>query len=373
MAKMEQMKAAASKIDLTRLKPKSDKNDQAEAILEDMDAYPLNEQMAAVEYEKNQQTGICSYLACGNQSDAADQLLENLMAAIADATAALNPKDLWSTWMALYKLMRFAQEMGWTGEDAYIEAKEQADALELSMDDTMDLDRIPVEDPKGIAKIQQLFDTCSVDTIDGQTPMPRVIVNEVEQIFHEQTKAEYLLKRQQLMDEMADGKYEKKAPPSTTVDMSSVNGGAKLEKDFNEFYLFHGTSDVVADLIADSDFLIKSSADNGWTFGKGVYAAEWVSHAQMFAMMEQQKRGDGGNTMTILLCRAFVGKVQDAGNWPNTGTPCPQVAQLEANIKNGTYHATTGSEWPQTNYKVHDFILPDDDQIMPEFICHCSW
>lgn len=372
-AQMSKSKKSKKKgISEMKTQEKSDKGDECEAILENMDAYPLSEQIAAVKYQRKNagSAGLFACFSC-SQTEAEDQLCENLMVGIEEATAALDPKDLWATWMKLYKLMRVADKMGWQDQEAYQEADARREALGLSMDDTMDLDKVEVTDAKALATLQSLFDTCSIQTIDGQTPLARVKINKVFQIFHEQTRAEYLLKRQQIVDELdANPGYEKVSTPSQQVSLARLSGGYEpVDPKYNEFYLFHGTSDTVANLIADSDFLIKSSADNGWTFGKGVYAAEWVSHAQMFAMM-----GDPGcSQLTILVCRALGGRIQRAPNWPNTASPCPQVAQLEANIQNGSFHATTGSEWPGTNFQVHDFIIPDDDQILPEFICHCSF
>lgn len=358
---------------------KSDKTEDAEAVLDDLDSYPIDEQIAAYRYLKSR--GLSSYnplsfLLCNSDmGEADDQLRENLDNAIESATAALDPKNLWDSWMNLYALMRHAISLGFTNSEAYEAAADQAEALGLSMDDVMDLEKVEVKDPKAIAKIQSLFDACTFRPggIDGGEQLPPLQIQSVYQVFHEQTRAEYLLKRQQLVEDCnSRPDYTRIQVPSQNVDMSTLFGGdTPVDPNYNEFFLFHGTSDKVAALITDTDFLIKNAADNGWTFGKGVYAAEWVTHAQMFAMMGNE--GEGGNSLSILVCRAFCGRCQSAGNWPATATPCSNVRTLEANIQGGVHHSTTGSEWPQSSFRCHDFILPDDDQIMPEFIVNCTW
>lgn len=85
-----------------------------------------------------------------------------------------------------------------------------------------------------------------------------------------------------------------------------------------------------------------------------------------------QKISYDGNEVAILVCRAFAGRCQQAPNQPNTGSPVDNVADLTQNIEDETYMSTRGSEWPATGFRVHDFILPDDDQIMPEFIVYCD-
>lgn len=237
----------------------------------------------------------------------------------------------------------------------------------------MDLEKVPLTDPNVIRVFQQLFDSCRNEKMAAMVPCPPLVVEEVFMVSHEQTRAEYLLRRSALVRDCDEGdEYERIRVPSQQVSLKDVLGLTEepVDANYNEFYLFHGTSAHVAELITDTDFLIKTAADNGWTFGRGVYAAEWVTHAQMFAMMGDNFQSD---VCTVLVCRAFAGRCQDAGHWPNTAEPCedPPVADLEASIADGTFMSTTGSEWPNLDYEVHDFILPDDDQILPEFIVHC--
>merc|ERR1712224_49510 len=86
------------------------------------------------------------------------------------------------------------------------------------------------------------------------------------------------------------------------------------EAKYNEFYAFHGTSPSVAQIITETDFKIKRSPDHGYTFGRGIYLAEYVTHAQFFASSLCGGFGDG-ERCAIVVCRAFCGRVQDAGKW----------------------------------------------------------
>lgn len=352
---------------------KASKAAECSAILDDMDSYTPAEQAAAVIYARKQaRKNPFAVCLCDVHEEAEDQLRDTLDEELAIRTAALSPKNLWGTWLELYNIMRLVDDLGWEDElPNYEAACQQAEALGLSYDDQMDLDKVEVTDPRAFDTMQQLFDSCRCEELNSVgVPLPRLVVQEIWHVQHEQTKAEYLLKRQELMAECDAYPIQQYSVPSQRVNMSSINGGFPLASQYNEFYLFHGTNDEVAEKITDSDFLIKTAADNGWTFGQGVYAAEFVNHAQMFAMMGN---GFEGDEVTILVCRAFCGRIQDAGAWPNTGQPTLNVSDLEANISSGAYMSTTGSEWPQTNYRVHDFILPDDDQILPEFIVKCTF
>lgn len=238
----------------------------------------------------------------------------------------------------------------------------------------MDLDKVEISDPGQLAVFQRLFDASRYEPMGDQLgiPLPPLQVRRVWQVHHEQTRAEYLLSRQQLVDDLVEGPpYQRFQVPSQQVSLAGIHGHETVNADYNEFYLFHGTSFEAAEAITDGDFFINEEGKNGRTFGQGVYAAEFVNHAQLFAILGNEVME--GNRIMILVCRCFCGRIQDGGTWHATGTPSPGSAGLEARIESGDAMATVGSEWPQTGYRVRDFIIPDDDQILPEFMVECSY
>lgn len=199
-------------------------------------------------------------------------------------------------------------------------------------------------------------------------------MDKVTYVHHERTRAEYLLKRDRLIEEIGENTPKKFEVASQKpwldfsevfMDMDIQGLEHELRADLNEFYIFHGTSAEVVGLITDSDFLIKTSADHGWTFGPGVYSAEYLGHAQFFSQQVGKQVGQAA----ILVCRAFAGRIYDIGEWPNTSQPDPRQEGAIEPIKVGTHDSTSGCEWPDVP-GMRESILPDDDQILPEFIIY---
>lgn len=213
---------------------------------------------------------------------------------------------------------------------------------------------------------QALFDATRVTYFQR---LPRLLVDKVVEVAHEQTRAEYLLLRAQLVGSMHT--LPTRVPVrSQAVDWATALGRETCEAAYNEFYLFHGTKPSVAEKITSTDFLIKPVVDHGCTFGQGVYLAESVTHAQFFASQVCSGLHTLKGACVILVCRALCGRIQDAGQWHATARTHPDAATFEANVAKGTFHSTMGAEWP-SNPELREFVLPDDDQVLPEFMVFC--
>ena len=52
---------------------------------------------------------------------------------------------------------------------------------------------------------------------------------------------------------------------------------------------------------------------------------------------------------------------------PNTAREHPRVHELEENVRNGSFHSTSGKECPMAP-DLREFVMPDDDQVLPEFL-----
>jgi len=303
---------------------------------------------------------------------AENKLKEKIGRELNEAVANMDEKDMWNTWTKVFNLMEFCHQRGYQDLPAYQQAKKKAEDLGLSLDLKMDLLKVDLG-ANGVKLFQEICDKSRCAKFDNLFSVRRFIVTKVVQVQHEQTHAEYILHSQRLKAKIdREGAVQR-----VTVASQAAVGGRRMQGDagslggcdpaYNEFYLFHGTSKSVTDLIVNSDFLLKTKADHGWTFGRGIYAAEFLNHAQFFA---QQVAGDGpGQPCCILMCRVFCGRCQDLGQWRHTSVRCDKADAAEKAIAEGKYHSSRGSEWPDC-YDLREFVLPDDDQILPEFIIY---
>merc|ERR1719379_1546926 len=101
---------------------------------------------------------------------------------------------------------------------AYQKAQQKMKDLALSDDPELDVfKRLRVE-PAVIRQFQNLFDTCRCATFfSGQCP--RLIVERVIEVHHECTRAEYLLRRSQLVADCDSGQVKQIGVKSQEVDM----------------------------------------------------------------------------------------------------------------------------------------------------------
>jgi hypothetical protein len=206
--------------------------------------------------------------------------------------------------------------------------------------------------------------------------MGLLTVDRVVQVKHEQTRAEYLLRRVRLLKD-----FRKNPGPllinSLEVESSKVRGWAPYvgaepgENEGNEVYLFHGTSRSLAEKITDTDFLIDVQAAHARTFGEGIYLAEYVNHAQFFSNLASESFEELC-TPVINVCRAFCGRLQVVEEVHEHTTETHWRAdKLEENLFNEVFHSTMACEWPAAP-NLREFVFLDDDQVLPEFLVYCT-
>lgn len=285
------------------------------------------------------------------------------------ALESLDCKNLWVTFLRMYRLLKQCRVLGYDGPST-LKAHDKMAELSLSDDPVLNVFKLPRVDAHALQHFQRLFDVC---TCPGAFNLPRLQVERVIEVYHECTRAEYLLRRSELVAKCEAGgpvkqMSVKSQDPSINWNEFLGCSHKPLETKYNEFFAFHGTSPSIAEVITDTDFKINREAVHGYTFGRGVYLSEYVTHAQFFASSVMGGMED--NRCAILVCRCFAGRVQEAGQWPKTAQRHTQADQFEQRLKDGTFHSTMGAEWPD-HYEMREFILADDDQVLPEFIVIC--
>jgi len=308
-------------------------------------------------------------VALSKLTQAEQRLQQLLQVRLQEAVEALDPKNMWVTFLRMYRLYKQARTLGFSVPACSMAANKMQELL-LSDDPDLNVLKLPRIDPSAIQHFQRLIDLCTLDT-GNIWDLPKLTVERVIEVYHECTRAEYLLRRSQLVAECEKGGPVKQIPvKSQQLDWGPFLSGSHkpVEAKYNEFFAFHGTSPQIAEVITDTDFKIKRRADHGYTFGRGVYLSEYVTHAQFFSQCVCGGLDD--NRCAILVCRVFCGRIQEAGEWKHTAIDHNRKAEFEHNLKDGTYHSTMGAEWPG-NYKLREFVLADDDQVLPEFILIC--
>lgn len=316
-------------------------------------------------------TATLDPMAMQKLMQAEPRLRELLATRLEEAVGALDPKNLWVTFLRMYRLVKQCSSLGYD-IPAYTKAREMMQMLMLSDDPVLNVFKLPRMDASVLQHFQALFDLCRApDFCD----LPRLLVERVIEVYHECTRAEYLLRRSQLVSECDNGgAVNQISVKSQQVSWDAFLGSSHkpLEPKYNEFYAFHGTSPAIAEVITDTDFKVKRKnlpADHGYTFGRGVYLSEYATHAQFFA--QYVCGGLAHDRCAILVCRVFAGRIQDAGAWAHTSKTHDKAHEFEQGLKNGAYHSTMGAEWPE-NPELREFILADDDQVLPEFIVICK-
>jgi hypothetical protein len=301
------------------------------------------------------------------QLKAEQKLREELERALGEAVADLDNKRLQQTWNELYRHLELARQLGFVDLPSFREGLRRKTELNLSFDDVMDLEKTEMGlDAKKF--FNQVFQSCRNKDFDDMMDLPRIEVERVVQVRNEQTTAEYLLRRARLVQDLLKNPCEQvRVKSQAGLQWGKSLGMRDLDEAFNEFYLFHGTTREVSEKICDTDFFINENARHGKTFGSGVYLAEYLSHAQFFATLEEK------DPPVIIVCRAFCGRVQQVKELHhNTAQEHPQRQQFEAALRNGTFHSTSGFEWPGAR-DLREFVLPDDDQVLPEFLVYTRY
>merc|ERR1719356_1926199 len=176
----------------------------------------------------------------------------------------------------------------------------------------MAMQKVELTEPKHIEGFQELIDKAYFIFHNGHDSMlwPRKLtVNKVEWVRDSPLKEKYLSCKERIVSEI-DSNGTKlpllEGVPSQEVNVHEIVGTDErlVEKEYNEFYLFHGTSPENVDKILAGDFRA-STFNRGAAFGDGVYLAEYATHAAYFAKYSEpyKRRPDGTQILTIFLCR----------------------------------------------------------------------
>jgi len=150
------------------------------------------------------------------------------------------------------------------------------------------------------------------------------------------------------------------------------DGAERMDKDINEWYLFHGCREWVAKRICETDFHIGSAGKNtGTLYGGGTYFAESVTKADEYSKPtigwspELNKIAEERDLFCILLCRCLGGRVR----YSDEVTPNPEEC-TKACIE-GPYDSVLGDrEKCRGTYR--EFVFFDSDDMYPEYIVYYS-
>mmetsp|Transcript_27952 Transcript_27952/g.64509 ORF Transcript_27952/g.64509 Transcript_27952/m.64509 type:complete len:503 (+) Transcript_27952:52-1560(+) len=128
-----------------------------------------------------------------------------------------------------------------------------------------------------------------------------------------------------------------------------------LDRDVNEWYLFHGTSSSAARNICGHDFQMRLAGSNtGTLYGRGTYLAESITKADEYSKEE-------GGYFTVLLCRVLGGRVRYCAERE------PDPKELTQDCISGEYDSILGDrEAVSGTYK--EFVIFDSQNIYPEYI-----
>jgi len=129
----------------------------------------------------------------------------------------------------------------------------------------------------------------------------------------------------------------------------------KLDRNINEWYLFHGTSAAAAKNICQSDFKMRlAGSSTGTLYGRGTYLAESITKADEYAK-------DENGTCTVLLCRVLGGRVL------YTDERTPDAAALTAQCVEGPYDCILGDR-VKVSGTYREIIVFDTENLYPEYI-----
>mmetsp|Transcript_46893 Transcript_46893/g.101876 ORF Transcript_46893/g.101876 Transcript_46893/m.101876 type:complete len:503 (-) Transcript_46893:89-1597(-) len=200
-------------------------------------------------------------------------------------------------------------------------------------------------------------------TIDGQqAPVPTgyevmsVRRNENSKIWRKYSLKKSLL-RQSILGQFEDPEV----PPFKKYEVMTAVPGIEfdvLDKECNEWYLWHGTSVEGAENICEVDFKQRlAGSATGTLYGPGTYFAESCTKADEYA------RGtfEAPDVFTLLLVRIMGGRVMF------TDEPEPNSAELTDAVLHGPYDSVLGDR-VKCRGTFREFVIFGSDQAYPEYI-----
>jgi len=140
-------------------------------------------------------------------------------------------------------------------------------------------------------------------------------------------------------------------------EIAGVKANA-IEEQCNEWYVFHGTSPEVAQLICNTDFKVHTAGSNtGTLYGRGLYFAESITKADEYA------QADKHGHYAVLLCRVMGGRVL------YTDEAAPDSEMLAKACIEGPYNCVLGDrERCRGTYR--EFVFFDSEDVYPEYVIH---
>lgn len=182
-----------------------------------------------------------------------------------------------------------------------------------------------------------------------QKSMPKHMVVQCERIEDSALWEKYARKRSQIRErgvQIEDIKPE-------TVDLLEYSATTTLDSDVNEVWLFHGTDETAAKLIAKSNFRMPTYAGN---FGKGAYFAEAAKKSDSYAKVAKADVDSGSilaGCKIMMLCRVTLGNITRV-----EGTD----SKAERRVEDPFIDSVLG----KTNFR--EFLVYDAAQIYPEYV-----
>eukprot|EP00419_Tripos_fusus_P081418 CAMPEP_0172940912 /NCGR_PEP_ID=MMETSP1075-20121228/224278_1 /TAXON_ID=2916 /ORGANISM="Ceratium fusus, Strain PA161109" /LENGTH=725 /DNA_ID=CAMNT_0013802321 /DNA_START=22 /DNA_END=2196 /DNA_ORIENTATION=+ len=132
--------------------------------------------------------------------------------------------------------------------------------------------------------------------------------------------------------------------------------GNDIEEQCNEWYVFHGTSPEVAQLICATDFKVRTAGSNtGTLYGRGLYFAESITKADEYA------QADKHGHCAVLLCRVLGGRVL------YTDEVAPDSDMLANACIEGPYDCVLGDR-EQCRGTYREFVFFDSEDVYPEYV-----
>jgi len=132
----------------------------------------------------------------------------------------------------------------------------------------------------------------------------------------------------------------------------------ELQKEANEFLMFHGTKPEAADLIAQNHFDMAFACKTG-LFGAGLYFAESSSKSDEYV------KPDTKSHYPMIIARVALGRINYCAELDPAVNPGRDA--LERSCIGGEYHSVLGDR-KKARGTYREFVLYDHYQVYPQFI-----
>ena len=149
---------------------------------------------------------------------------------------------------------------------------------------------------------------------------------------------------------------------ATSMGISNLFPMVELNQNINELFLFHGTNEQSAGLIAENGF---DPSRGGGLYGAGSYCADYSCKSMQYA---GGQRPLPGQERIFLICRVLMGRAYQ------TKTALSQIKEPPENDLGERCHSVFAKEgvvWNGSHWQTHnEYITYHSDQIYPEYLVH---